>query len=396
MLRKPFTLIAVVLGLLAFAPSGFGQFDFLKKLSKQAVAEEKPAKQIAYFKLKGALEETPTAMPPLFGGEPSISLKSLLERFKKARKDDNVVAVVLDLQNAAIGAAQLEELHASLRKFAVLDKQILVHADSLSTGTYAAASGASHISIVPTGDLWLTGLYGEQLYLRGTFDKIGATPDFEQCGDFKTATETFMRSGPSPQAEQMTKWLLDGLFDGVVKLIAEGRSLPADKVRALIDGGPYSAEEALSLGLIDSVQHRQDFVAGIEKRFGEDVDIVADYGKDDEFEIPEENFFAMMEFFMKMLNPKEKEYTEPSVAIVYVDGAITTGEAEKNPFASSEGAFSTTIRRALDEAADDDTVKAVVLRVDSPGGSALASEIILDASARVAKKKPLIVSMGNV
>lgn len=396
MFRKPFALIAFLAAGLLFVPSGFGQFDFLKKLSNKATAEAAPTKQIAYFKLKGALQETPVAVPPLFGGEPGISLKSLLERFKKARKDENVVAIVLDVQGAALGAGQLEELHASLRKFAALDKQVLLHADSLSTGTYAAATGATQISLVPTGDLWLTGMYGEQLYLRGALEKLGATPDFEQCGDFKTAAETFMRTGPSPQAEQMHKWLYDGIYDGIVKLIAEGRSMPVDKVRALIDGGPYSAEEALKLGLIDSVQHRQDFIAAIDKRYGEDVEIVSDYGKDDDMEVPEENFFAMMEFFMKMLNPKPKEYTEPSIAIVYVDGAIQTGEAEKSPFASAEGAFSTTIRKALDEAADEDTVKAVVLRVDSPGGSALASEIILDATARVAKKKPLIVSMGNV
>ncbi len=396
MFRKPFASIAVLVAYLLFVPSSFGQFDFLKKLSQKATAEEKPAKQIAYFKLKGALQETPIAIPPLFGGEPGLSLKSLLERFKKARKDENVVAIVLDLQQAALGTGQLEELHASLRKFAALDKQVLVHADSLTTGTYAAATGATQISLVPTGDLWLTGMYGEQLYLRGAFEKLGATPDFEQCGDFKTATETFMRTGPSPQAEQMHKWLYDGLYDGIVKLIAEGRSIPVDKVRALIDGGPYSAEEALKLGLIDAVQHRQDFIAAIDKRYGEEVEIVSDYGKDDDMEMPEENFFAMMEFVMKMLNPKPKEYTEPSIAIVYVDGAISTGEAERSPFSSSEGAFSTTIRKALDEAAEEDTVKAVVLRVDSPGGSALASEIILDATARVAKKKPLIVSMGNV
>lgn len=396
MFRKPVAIAAVLVGFLGFVPNGFGQFDFLKKLSNHAKEEAKPTKQIAYFKLSGALEETPVAIPPLFGGEPGISLKALLERFKKARKDENVVAIVLDLQNARLGAGQLEELHASLRKFAALDKQVLLHADSLSTGTYAAASGATHISLVPTGDLWLTGLYGEQLYLRAALEKIGATPDFEQCGDFKTATELFMRTGPSPQAEQMHKWLFDGLYGGIVKLIAEGRSMPVEKVRTLIDGGPYSAEEALKLGLIDSVQHRQDFVAALDKKYGEDVEVVADYGKDDDFEVPEENFFAMMEFFMKMLNPKPKEYTEPSVAIVYVDGAIQTGEAERSPFASSEGAFSTTIRKALDEAAEEDSVKAVVLRVDSPGGSALASEIILDASARVAKKKPLIVSMGNV
>jgi len=99
---------------------------------------------------------------------------------------------------------------------------------------------------------------------------------------------------------------------------------------------------------------------------------------------------------MQMLNPSPKTYSKPTVAIVFVEGAIQTGVAKRSPFGGSSGAYSTTIRKALEEAAKDDTIEAVILRVDSPGGSALASEIILDAVQRVAKEKPLIVSMGNV
>ncbi|MEK7730965.1 MAG: S49 family peptidase, partial [Planctomycetota bacterium] len=261
--------------------------------------------------------------------------------------------------------------------------------------TYAAATGASHISVVPTGDIWLLGLYGETPYLRGALDKIGWTPDFEQCGDFKTAPESLMRKEPSEPSKQMTKWLVDGLYAGLVERIAKGRGMSPEKVTSLIDNGPYSAEEALAAGLIDSVKHRQDFIADLKTRYGEGVEFATDYGKSDELEMPQDPF-AMFSFLMKLLNPSPKVYTEPSVAIVYVEGMILPGSAEPSPFGGSSGAFSTTLRKALDKAAGDDSVKAVVLRVDSPGGSALASEIILDATRRVAAKKPLIVSMGNV
>jgi protease-4 len=272
---------------------------------------------------------------------------------------------------------------------------VFVHADSLRTVSYAASTGASHISIVPTGELWLVGLYSESPYLRGALDKIGCTPDFEQCGDFKTAAETITRTGPSEASKQMTKWLLDGLYSGLVERMAKGRGMSAEKFASLIDGGPYTAEEALAAGLIDSVKHRQDFLADLRTRYGAEMEIVADYGKKDELVLPDDPF-AMFSFLMQLFNPTPKKYTDPSVAIVYVDGMIQTGSAEVSPFGPSSGAFSTTIRRALDKAAEEDSVKAVVLRVDSPGGSALASEIILDASKRVAAKKPLIVSMGNV
>lgn len=384
---------------LCLAGVAFGQLDQiekLKKLGKSALGGDETTKQIAYFKLKGPLAETPVNMPPLFEQNPPLSLKGLLERFKEARTDANVVAIVVDLQQAGLGLAQLEEVHTAMRLFAAVDKPVYIHADTLTTMTYAAATGGSHISIVPTGDLWLTGFYGETPYLRGALDKVGWKPDIEHCGDFKNAGEIFTHTGPSDQTKQMNKWLLDDLYDNFVKRIAEARGMTPEKVRDMIDKGPYTAEEALKLGLIDSVQHRQDFVNDLKKRYGDESEFVSNYGHKDDMAVPEDPF-AMFSFFMKLFNPSPKVYTEPSVAIVYVEGAIQTGEAEKSLFGGGgDGAYSTTIRKALDKAAKDDTVKAVVLRVDSPGGSALASEIILDASRRVAAKKPLIVSMGNV
>jgi len=388
--------VSITLVLLAVAPPAMGQLEDLKKLGRAVMGGgDEESKQIAYFKLKGPLVETPTEFPPLFGSDPPLSLKGLLERFKEARQDSNVVAVVVDLQQAQMGLGQLEEVHEAMRRFAAVDKPVFVHAEQLSTLTYALATGASHISLVPTGDLWLLGLYGESLYLRGALEKIGCTPDIEQCGDFKTAAETFMRSGPSEPAKQMMNWLFDGLYASLVDRIAKSKGWTSEKVRELIDNGPYSAEGALAAGLIDSIKHRQDFVADLKKRYGEGVEIVTDYGDTDEFKPPEDPF-AMFTFLMQLLNPTPKEYTEPSVAVVYVEGAIQVGAAQPSPFGGSEGAYSTTIRRALDKAAEDDTVKAVVLRVDSPGGSALASEIILDAAKRVAAKKPIVVSMGSV
>ncbi|MGD2108731.1 MAG: signal peptide peptidase SppA [Phycisphaerae bacterium] len=395
MKRQCVLTVVALLATMTAAPMAPAQnpLDAIRNFGKSKPAE--PAREIAYFKIKGALTETPVEVPPLFGSKPPLSLKSLLERLKEARRDPDIVAVVIDVQEAAMGMAQLQEIHAEVRKFAAVDKEVFIHSDALTTGTYAAATSGSHISMVPTGTLWLVGVYGESPYLRGTLDKLGCVPDFEQCGDYKSAGEMFTRTGPSDEAAAMLKWLLDGLYEDLVKLIADSRGMSTDKVKALIDQGPYTAEEALEAGLIDSVQHRQDFIADLKSRYGKSVKVVTDYGEEDPWDVPEDPF-AMFAWMMKMFNPTPKTFTEPSVAIVYVEGVILPGAAEPSPFGPTEGAYSTTIRKALDKAAEDDSVKAVVLRVDSPGGSALASEIILDASRRVAAKKPLVVSMGNV
>ena len=176
--RNGLRLVIATLGSLAWANAAPAQLDAIRKLTGSAEA----TKTIAYFKVKGALTETPTALPPLFGSEPPMSLKSLLGRLKEARRDSEVVAVVVDFQEAALGIGQLEEIHAALRKFAAVDKDVYMHADSLRSLSYAVATGATHISIVPEGEVWLTGIYGEMPYLRGTLDKIGVIADLERCG----------------------------------------------------------------------------------------------------------------------------------------------------------------------------------------------------------------------
>jgi protease-4 len=365
-------------------PSWFGQSQDTSK--------------IVYFKVR-TLVETPRNMPPLFGSEPPQSLKGMIRRLKEARLDDSVKAVVVDLEEAALGFGQLQELHDAFQKFAAVDKEVFIHADSMSTGHYALATAASHVSVVPTGDLWLMGMYGETPYLKGLLDKMGLVADFEQCGDYKSAAEILTRTGPTKEAQENIDWLLDSLYGEMVKMIAERRGMmPEERVRELIDNGPYTAEEALKAGLIDSVEYRQDFVADLKERYGESIKFDTKYAEEDMFgDIPDDPFMAMMYVFEKIFNPKGKKYTEPSVAIVYVDGPIMVGTAEPDPlFGGSSGAYSTTIRRALDKARKDDSVKAVVMRVDSPGGSALASEIIWDAARRVSEHKPMIVSMGNV
>ena len=104
-------------------------------------------------------------------------------------------------------------------------KEVYAHADGLSLPHYLLLAGATQISVVPTGDIWLTGLHGESPYARGLINKIGVTPDFLTCGTYKSAAEIFMREGPSPQAEEMMNWLLDSLYDSAIKSIAHGRGL---------------------------------------------------------------------------------------------------------------------------------------------------------------------------
>jgi protease-4 len=228
-------------------------------------------------------------------------------------------------------------------------------------------------------------------------DKIGVRPDYLTCGAYKSAAEIFMRTGPSPEAEAMQNWLLDSLFETNVALIASGRRAAPQKVRQWIDGGPYTAAKALKAGLIDAAEFRQDFVAGLKAKFGANVKLDKRYGKRKGPEVDLSSPLGVFKLWADLLGATtKKKETKDAVAIVYVEGPILPGKSEPSPLFMDRVALSTPISKALDQAAEDKSVKAVVLRVHSPGGSATASEIILNATKRVKAKKPFVVSMGGV
>lgn len=325
------------------------------------------------------------------------SLRDTVRRMNAAADDGQVKAVVILADAVMAGPAQIEELRQAMQRCRDKGKDVLVHADSMQMFEYVLYSAASRISVVPHGDLWVAGIRFETLYLRGLLDKIGVKPDYIHNGAYKSASEIFMREGPSPEADAMHNWIIDGYFQSAVDQIARGRKVSADQVKKWLDAGPLAAEKAKELGMIDAIEQREDFDAMLKQKYGQNLSYERKYAEEKQATIDFSSPFGILKFWGELLGggQKKEPSTKPSVAIVYVDGMIIPGHNPGGLFGSSL-ATSTEIRKALDEAARDDNVKAVVMRIDSPGGSAVASEIILDASRRVHEKKPLIVSMGDI
>jgi protease-4 len=349
---------------------------------------------------KPIVEKPPGEELPLFSAiEPPV-LKDVVERMKKAKDDKNVKAVVLLLDEVDLHLAQIEELRQVLDGIKASGKEVYAHVDALlTTSTLALAAGASRISVTPTAIILIMGINAESPYVRGLLDLIGVKPDFLTCGEYKSAAEIFMRKGPSPAAARMKDWLLDSLYESYLKMVARGRGVKPEQARLWIDGAMYTPRQAQELGIIDDVQYRQDFESALRKKFGEDIKFDRKYGKkkqgeDIDFSSP----LGLLKFWAKLFEGgKKKPSGKDVIGIVYVDGMILPGKPEPSPFSSGSGmAYSTPIRKALDKIAEDKDVKAVVLRVDSPGGSAVASEIILNATQRVQAQKPFVVSMGSV
>ena len=364
----------------------------------QAAEEEEESSKpvVAVFSLDRPITEAPTGDDFLFGSIGAEPLKDLVARMNKVRDDEAVKGVVLLIGDTSLGYGQIEEIRGVMDQIKSAGKEIHAHADSLSTRDYVLVSGASKISVVPTGTVVITGIRAEEPYVRGLLDLIGVKPDFMTCGAYKSAAEMFMRKGPSEESDRMTNWLLDSMYETAVRLIAEGRGVTSEKAGQWIDGGLYTAEKAKQSGIVDAVQYRQDFVAELKSKYGDDVEFNKRYGKKKDDEIDLSSPMGLFKLWARILQGPTKKPSKDAVAIVYVEGPIVPGKPQPSPFGSSGIAYSTPIRKALDKAAGDESIKAVVLRVDSPGGSATASEIILNATKRVKAKKPLVVSMGDV
>ncbi|MEP3480273.1 MAG: signal peptide peptidase SppA [Fuerstiella sp.] len=396
-----FTLPALVAMLgcsLLVGPPAFGQAAAAEGLKVQA-SKKAGSVVIPVFNLSGPFTEKPVAddNPFAFGAAEGQSLYSMMETLRQVKDDDAVPAIVLVVNSPSIGRAQLEELSRCFDELKAAGKKIHVHSDTFSMGQYALVSHASEISMVPTGYLFITGLYGEQMFLKGLLDKISVKPDFFTCGDFKTAAEMFMRKGPSPQAQEMSKWLYDDIYANMLQLIADGRNVTPEKAEEWVDQGVFTAEDALKAGVVDQVEHRQDLESRLRDLYGSTLKFHSDYGTQEKGKIDLSSPFGVMNFYAELLSPSTpKKSTKPAVGIVYLEGSIMDGNPSGNPFLAEAAAFSGPIRKALDAAAEDDAIKCVVFRVNSPGGSAVASEVILNAAKRVAAKKPLIVSMGDV
>ena len=358
---------------------------------------ESPA-TIPVFTLSGPVTEKPVADDfPFTFGATGESLKSLTDRLLKVRGDEDVPAVVVLVGDLMAGRAQLQELQRVLGQIEASGRKVHVHCDTLTTGQLSLLAGASDISMVPTGYMFITGIYGEQLFLRGLLDKIGVVPDYFTCGDYKSAGETFMLTEPSVESREMSKWLYDSIYSELVRQIAEGRNVKPDVAEGWIDQGVFTAETAIEAGIIDAVETRHQFETRLKDAYGQGLKFDRQYGKKKSAEIDLSSPFGVLNFYAELLSPpSNRNSTKPGVGIVYLEGPIMPGNSGGNPFLMDAAAFSDPIRKALDKAAEDDAIKAVVFRVNSPGGSAVASEIILNATKRVATKKPIVVSMGDV
>ncbi|MGE5293481.1 MAG: S49 family peptidase, partial [Solirubrobacterales bacterium] len=360
---------------------------------KNAASAEPAPSIVAHFHLGGEVTESPVGDPFGLMASQVTSLKDLVARLDKAASDAKVKAVILTYDGMSLGFGQLQEIRQAIGRVQDAGKKVYVHAEGMSTFAYGLLCAGDRLSVAPQSALWLIGFYAESPYVKGLLDKIGVQGDFMHMGDYKSAAEMLTRTGPSEAAEENLNWLYDSWYDSLVSMVAKSRDKTPEQVREVLDHGPYMAEQAAQMGLIDAVETQDEFLAHMKQGIEGTVKIDNRYGEKAGPEVNFANPFAFFSVLSELLKPPQTSHKD-AVAVVYVTGTILPGYGQRSLFAAVEGAFSGDIRKALHSAANDSSVKAVVMRVDSPGGSAEASEVILNATRQVRDKNPLIFSKG--
>ena len=351
------------------------------------------ASRVGWLELAGPLRQGPAPFSFLDPEDLPPSLSDVLEQIELAAESADHAGLVLYLKDPVLSLSQAAALRRGLEELKETGKPVIVFAAAYDTPTYYLASVADRLLLQENGSLELQGVAIEEMYLAGMLEKVGVEADLLQVGEYKGADETFTRTGPSEEWSQNIDGLLDGLYGGIVGTIAEGRGMDvAAAEEAMADAWLLDDDGLVEAGLIDAAVARA-LTSETEKAFGEDFSWDVDLGRGGGAAMPTSPFAL----FAQLMNPPTAGLKRDGVAVLHLSGPIGAGES-----GSDDGLFSSasigqdSVTEQAAELAADPLVKAVVLRLDSPGGSAHASEVMFQALEELAASKPVFVSIGGM
>ena len=301
------------------------------------------------------------------------SLTRLIGYLRSLERDDDVVGVILKLDGFAAGWATAREIRQQVLKLRAAGKKVFAQLADGSTVQYYVASASDKVYVDPVGGIRLEGLSATTVYFKGVFDKLGVEAEFEKIEEYKSAPEQWTRAGPTETADRMRNEIYDSIYGTIVADIAASRGISTERTRELIDAGPYTSGDLQSKAeLVDGVLLPDELSKAIKEQVGPGVRIG------------------------RAARERPERWTYPKIAVIYVVGDIVGGRSQTIPILGRSLVGADTIRAAIAQARADKSVKAIILRISSPGGSALASELMAREVFKTRKVKPIICSMGNV
>ncbi|MBE0638914.1 MAG: signal peptide peptidase SppA [Bacteroidales bacterium] len=308
----------------------------------------------------------------------SLGLNDILKNLEKASKDPNIKGIYLDLTSVQTGFANVQEIRRALLKFKESEKFIIAYSETFSQGAYYLASVADKIYLNPEGMLDFNGISAELMFFKGTLEKLDLDMQIIRHGKYKSAVEPFMLEKMSPENREQMMALINGVWKEVLNGISQSRNISKDELNRIADELLIrKPEDAVSLRFVDGLKYHDEVISELKN--------LTSTAEDTELET-----LTLAKYFDAPDPVKEKVDRQNRVAVVYAIGEIISGKGSDDVIGSDR------IAEAIRDARKDDKVKAIVMRVNSPGGSALASDVILREAKLAAAEKPFIVSMGNV
>lgn len=347
---------------------------------------------VGLVELHGAPVGVPGPLDWLSGGEPTF--RQVLMGLHGASKDASLRSVVVRLKDAELGATDTEELGEAVAALRRAGKRVLVYADAYGPTELLLGSYADRVLAQPGAPVSLPGLYMEEMFLADTLAWVGLRPDFVQVGDYKGASEQLARNAPSKEWDENIEQLLDGMYAQMTRRLREGRRLDEAGLRAAMEAAWLAdAGDAAKAGLIDEEVDLAVLDAHLSKDLGSEIEWRHDLVESKDSGIDMSNPLAIFQVLSKK---PERGAKGPTIAVLHLSGAIVDGESSSGGLLGGESIGSRSVRRELEAILADDHIKGLVVRIDSPGGSATASEIIWQGLRRVAEKKPVWASVGSM
>jgi protease IV len=328
------------------------------------------------LKLEGEVpERLPAEIPiPLLQNQTPLSVEQVWDTFRKAAADPRIRGILFEPRGLDIGWAKMQEIHDEILQFKKSGKPIITYLHGPSGREYYLASATDKIFISPEDSLDLKGLRVESMYFKDTLDKIGVKADVVHAGKYKDAGDILTQTSMSPETREVLNDILDQYYGNLIATVAQDRKKQPDAVRALIDDGPFLARDAASDGLIDALGYEDQAVAEMQTRLKQT-------------ELKKVSSKA----YLKV--PPSSSGTGRRIALVVGQGMITQGTG--NETADDESFTGAGFIKLLKQVENDSSIQGVILRIDSPGGDAVASDDILHEARNLSKKKPMVISMSD-
>jgi len=376
------TAAGVFAGLLLFFVGGM--FMILGTISAAAAPTPIPAKAVLELDLRAALSDQSPNNPLLGLGRNSTSVMSIISGLRRAEKDDRVQGVLVRLPEGGIEPGMADELRLAFKQFRAAGKPIYAHSQGLYpsgfvTSSYMLGRSADQLWMQPGASLQVTGVASEDLFFRRFFDKYGVTPSYEARYEYKNAVNGYLYSDYTAAHKEATLSWMGSIYQSNLGFAAQDRKADAAGLRASLEAGPYLAEDALKLKLVDKVGQVRQAQQALLDEAGDGAQTV--------------DFDDYADSRLERANASAGDV----IAVIEAEGPIVTGRDQGgNPFTGGSTIYSDDLAEAILRAAKASSVKAIVLRLNSPGGSDTASEQILDAIREAkARKKPVVVSMST-